>query len=198
MPRQRPAAPRRPGRAPLPLSPFSVPGFVRLAGLVLLYAALHLVFALLPLTIPLGGGVDFNVRPGVLVPLLAGLLLGPGVGLGVGALGRLLADGLTGTPTLAGVLYSGLLGLSVGLAGRRPEDDGRTLRTLGRVALWVLLSCAAAAVPAALWPAPPADPTATLPPFGIRLFSEFLSGAISALLLLPAALVLFVRRAHSR
>lgn len=190
----------RPRRAPARAAPapFSVLVFVRLAALTLLYAAVHLVFALLPLNLPLAGGAGFEVRPGVLVPLLAGLLLGPGAGLGVGALGRLLGDALTGGPTLAGVLYSGLLGAVMGLAGRRPEDDGRTLRTLGRVALWVGLACAVAAVPAALWPAPPADPTATLPPFGIRLLSEFLSGAISALLLLPAGLVLFVRRTAPR
>lgn len=181
--RPRPARPQS--------GPPTVAEFVRVAGLTLLYGVIHWVCVLVPLTLPLAERYNLNVRPGVLVPLLVGVVAGPGAGLLVGVLGRLLGDVLAGTGvTGAALLYSGLLGLVAGL-GRRPDDNGRTLRTQGRAALWVLLANAAAALASALLVQTLLLGQFALPAGWDQTVSEFLSGVVSALLLLPAALFFF-------
>ncbi len=189
-----PRASRRPRSAAPRFAPPTITEFVRVAGLVLIYAVTHWVLTQVPLTLPVVERYYLSVRPGVLVPLLAGLVLGPRPGLLVGVLGRLLGDVLGGGGvTAAGLLYSGLLGLVAGY-GRHPDDNGRTLRTQGRAALWVLLANAAAALVSVLLVQTVWLGQFDLPAGWDRTLSEFFSGVVSAGLLLPAALYVFGRR----
>ncbi len=189
-----PRSSRRPRPTQPQHGPPTITEFVRVAGLVLIYGVTHWVLTQVPLTLPVVERYYLSVRPGVLVPLLAGLVLGPGPGLLVGVVGRLLGDVLAGGGvTAAGVIYSGLLGLVAGL-GRRPDDNARTLRTQGRAALWVLLANGAAALASALLVQTLLLGQLDLPTGWDRTISEFLSGVVSAGLLLPAALYLFGRR----
>ena len=185
--------PTRPRFAKPQPGPPTITEFVRVAGLVLIYGVTHWVLTQVPLTLPVVERYYLSVRPGVLVPLLAGLVLGPGPGLMVGVVGRLLGEVLAGDVAAAGLVYSGLLGLVAGL-GRRPDDNARTLRTQGRAALWVLLASAAAALASALLVQTLLLGQFDLPTGWDRTISEFLSGLVSAGLLLPAALYLFGRR----
>jgi len=198
-----PADPRpaRSHRRPRPSWPGRLPTvteFVRLFGVALIYAVTHWVLTQLPLTIPVAERYYLNLRPGILVPLLTGLVAGPLPGLAVGVLGRLLGDVLSGAgATAAALVYSGLLGLVAGL-GARPDANGRTLRTQARAALWVLLANVAAALASAVL-----VQTLLLGQFEAatgwdRAVSEGLSGVVSGLLLLPGALYLFGRRPPPR
>jgi uncharacterized membrane protein len=112
----------------------------------LIHAALHLAFTGVPLSLPLRGGIEFQVAPGLVVPLFMGLAAGPVAGLWVGLAGRLMGDVLAGTGVnLVGLIYSGVLGAVAGLGCRR-VGGFRTVPGLVRAELWVLLAAVAAAL----------------------------------------------------
>jgi len=78
-------------------------------------AALYAAVSLLPNPIDLPGLHNLNFRPGVVVPVLAGILLGPFAGFFVGAAGTLAADGLTFGFSWNWAVGNGLIGLIAGL-----------------------------------------------------------------------------------
>ena len=80
-----------------------------------LAAALYTAVSLLPNPIDLPGLHNLNFRPGVVVPVLAGILLGPIAGFAVGAAGTLVADGLTFGISWNWAIGNGLIGLIAGL-----------------------------------------------------------------------------------
>ena len=155
----------------------------------LIFAAIHLLFAAVPLSLPLGNGLSFQVAPGLVVPLFMGLIGGPVAGLWVGLAGRFLGDLLAGAGVNGvGLLYTGVLGLIAGLGYRRPGRY-RTLRGLLRAGLWVFLAAAGAGLAGGLanyLSLPAHDAAAAI--------NEALSSAITAVLtgwlLLPALLAL--------
>jgi len=165
----------------------SRPSALRIAAAALIYAAAHLLFSALPHTLPAGEGY-LDLRPGVVVPLAAGLLAGPGAGALVGLFGRLAGDLLSGAGLdWAGLVYSALLGLIAG-AGYRPRVNFRTLRPMGWALLWVLIATIAAGLLSAL-----VMEVALLNPVAqaggsTRAASEALSGVVAGLLLMPAIL----------
>ncbi|MEP7355811.1 MAG: ECF transporter S component [Anaerolineales bacterium] len=137
--------PTRPGSSRFVAPVTSRQVVVYTAG-ALVYAALNVAFAAVPLSLPLGNGITFQVAPGLVVPLFMGLVAGPVAGLWVGLAGRLLGDALAGAGFNAvGLLYSGVLGAVAGLGFRR-AGAFRTLPGLLRAELWVLLAAAAAAL----------------------------------------------------
>ena len=69
----------------------------------------------MPNPIDLPGLHNLNFRPGVVVPVLAGILLGPIAGFAVGAAGTLVADGLTFGISWNWAIGNGLIGLIAGL-----------------------------------------------------------------------------------
>jgi hypothetical protein len=158
-------------------------------GAALIYAVLHWALTALPLTLPLAGRWYLALRPGALVPVVAGLLAGPLGGLLVGLLGRLAGDllavaGLNGV----GLIYSGLLGLIAGLGWQRQRPAYATLRPQLWAALWGLLAAGLAGLGTTL-----VVETLLLGQFSTangwdRAVSEALSGAVSVLLLLPGTL----------
>lgn len=166
---------------------------VRLAAAALGYAALHWLFLVLPHSLPAGNWY-LDLRPGVVVPLAAGLLAGPWAGAIVGGLGRLGGDLLAGVGVDGpGLIYSLLLGLVAGL-GRRPRANFRTLGALAWAMLWVVAATLAAglAVPLLI-------EAGLLGRYAVsaawdRAGSEVLSGAVAGLLLMPGVLVAVGRR----
>src|SRR5437870_9765410 len=78
-------------------------------------AALYAAVSLLPNPIDLPGLHNLNFRPGVVVPVLAGILLGPIAGFFVGAAGTLVADGLTFDTSWNWAIGNGLIGLIAGV-----------------------------------------------------------------------------------
>lgn len=162
--------------------------FVRLAAAALGYAALHWLFLLLPHSLPAGNWY-LDLRPGVVVPLAAGLLAGPGAGAVVGGVGRLGGDLLAGAGVDGpGLIYSVLLGLVAGL-GRRPRANFRTVAALARALLWALIAAAAAGLAVPLVIEAGLLGRLALPAAWVRAGSETLSGAVAGLLLLPGVLV---------
>jgi len=77
--------------------------------------ALYAAVSLLPNPIDLPGLHNLNFRPGAVVPVLAGILLGPIAGFAVGAAGTLVADGLTFGISWNWAIGNGLIGLIAGL-----------------------------------------------------------------------------------
>jgi uncharacterized membrane protein len=162
--------------------------FIAIGAGALLYAALHLLFTALPHTLPAGDGY-LDLRPGIVIPLAAGLLAGPWAGALVGGLGRLVGDLLAGSGVDgAGLVYSALLGLIAGL-GIRPRADFRKVGALGWALLWVLIATVSAGLGVTLvietallsrltWAG--AWPTAV---------SEAASGAVAGVLLMPGVLL---------
>jgi len=87
--------------------------FIVIGGLIygLLWALSHLV------TLP--NLLFISIRPAVAIPIFCGLMGGPVVGFGVGALGLFLGDFIVPGPAFAAYwdVSAGLLGLIAGLAG---------------------------------------------------------------------------------
>ena len=177
---------RRTARSEPPLTTREVVVYTAAA---LIFAALHLVFTAVPLSIPLPAGLTFQLAPALVVPLFMGLIAGPVAGLWVGLAGRLLGDvavgvGLNGI----GLLYTGVLGAVAGL-GHRPSARFRTVAGLLRAGLWVLLAALAAAVATGLahyLTTAPRDPAAAVD----EALSALVTAAVTGWLLLPALLVL--------
>ncbi len=160
----------------------------------LIYAALLFFFAGLPLSkLPLNASLSLSIQPAVVVPIFVGLTAGPVGGMLVGLAGRLVGDlfagqGLNGF----GLLYSGLLGLVAGLGYGR-LGGFRTLRQELIAFGWVVLACLAASLASTLlvqtliW----RDLSWTV---GVnQTVSQWLSGAIIALLLISAPLYVWGR-----
>jgi hypothetical protein len=162
---------------------------LRLAAAAVIYAVLHWVFTALPLTLPVAERWYLALRPGALVPVVAGLLAGPLPGLLVGVSGRLAGDALAGAGISgAGLAYSGLLGLIAGLGRPRERTTYATLRPQAWAALWALLATSLAGLGVTL-----IVETLLLGQLNTvdgwdRAVSEALSGAASVLLLLPGVL----------
>jgi uncharacterized membrane protein len=152
---------------------------------------LHWLFTALPLTLPFGERWYLALRPGVVVPVAAGLLAGPGAGLAVGALGRLMGDALAGAGvSAAGLIYSGLLGLIAGLGWQRERPAYATIRPQLWAGLWGLLATVLAGLGTTLVVETLVLGQLTAANGWDRGVAEALSGALSAGLLLPS--VLFV------
>jgi uncharacterized membrane protein len=149
---------------------------------------LHWLFLVLPHSLPAGNWY-LDLRPGVVVPLAAGLLAGPGAGVVVGGVGRLGGDLLAGAGVDGpGLIYSALLGLVAGL-GRRPRANYRTLAALAWALLWVLIAAIAAGLFVPVLIEATLLGRLALPAAWARAGSEILSGAVAGLLLMPGVLV---------
>jgi hypothetical protein len=180
----RPKRAERAGRSRL--SPSHV---IPVAGAALIYAVLHWIFISLPLTLPVSERLYLALRPGVVVPVAAGLLAGPWAGLAVGALGRLMGDALAGMGVnAAGLIYSGLLGLIAGLGWQRDRPAYATIRPQLWAALWGLLATVLAGLGTTLVVETLLLGQLTAASGWDRGVAEALSGAVSALLLLPSVL----------
>jgi hypothetical protein len=162
----------------------------------ILYSALHLLFSALPHSLPLGDWY-LDLRPGVVIPLAAGLLGGPWAGALVGALGRLGGHLLAGAgPDAVGLVYSALLGLIAGL-GHRPRANFRTLGGLGWALLWMLISATVAGLGVTLALEAALLGRYTLSESWARAVSEALSGIVAGVLLLPGVLLVVSLRKQS-
>jgi len=182
----RPRRARRTGRSSLNLS-----RAISILGAALIYAVLHWIFTALPLTLPVSERLYLAPRPGVVVPVAAGLLAGPWAGLAVGALGRLMGDGLAWAGvSIPGLVYSGLLGLIAGLGWQRARPAYATIRPQLWAGLWALLATVLAGLGTALGVETLLLGRWTAAGGWDRGVTEALSGAVSVLLLLPS--VLFV------
>jgi hypothetical protein len=168
------------------------------SGAALIYAALYLIFALVPsTTLPLRPGVTLTLQPGVVVPIFMGLTGGPVAGLWVGLAGRLLGDVLAGKGLDAfGLLYSGLLGLIAGLGFGRLASF-RTLRDLMSAGAWITLACIGASLLTTLLVqtllAGMIEGHLALASGIDQTLSGMLSGEVNAVLLLPTALYVWGR-----
>jgi hypothetical protein len=172
-------------------SGLNVSRIISIIGAALIYAMLHWVFTALPLTLPVGERWYLALRPGVVVPVAAGLLAGPWAGLAVGVLGRLCGDALAGTwISGTGLIHSGLLGLIAGLGWQRDRPAYATIRPQLSAALWALLATVLAGLGTTLVVETLLLGQLTAANGWDRGVAEALSGAVSALLLLPS--VLFV------
>ena len=169
------------------------------SGAALIYAALYLIFALVPsTTLPLRPGVTLTLQPGVVVPIFMGLTAGPVAGLWVGLAGRLLGDVLAGKGLDGiGLLYSGLLGLIAGLGFGRLAGF-RTLRDLVSAVARITLACIGASLLTTLLVqtliAGAVQGHVALASGINQTLSGMLSGEVNAVLLLPTALYVWGRQ----
>jgi hypothetical protein len=168
----------------------------------LIYAALHLIFAVLPSnTLPLRPGLTLTLQPGVVVPIFMGLTAGPVAGLWVGLAGRLLGDVLAGKGFDGfGLLYSGLLGLIAGLGFGRLAGF-RTLRDLVSAVAWITLACIGASLVTTLLAqtliAGAVQGHLALATGIDQTLSGVVSGEVNVLLLIPTALYVWGRGRRS-
>ncbi len=85
-------------------------------GYTAMGTALYAAFSLVPNPVDLPGAHNLNFRPGVVVPILFGVLFGPIVGFLVGTVGTLISDVLTFGVSWNWEIGNGLIGLVAGLA----------------------------------------------------------------------------------